>query len=67
MGKTPGQIVLPWRVQSGRVAVPKSVDDRRQKENLDVFSFSLTQEQMDASPSVDTGSGPRLDSDEFRH
>ncbi|GAA3315609.1 aldo/keto reductase [Arthrobacter ramosus] len=37
MGKTPGQIVLPWRVQSGRVAVPKSVDDRREKENLDVF------------------------------
>jgi diketogulonate reductase-like aldo/keto reductase len=66
-GKTPAQVVLRWHVQSGRVAIPKSADDRRQRKNLDVFGFSLTGAEMAAIDALDTGAPPRLDSDEFGH
>ncbi|MFC7850595.1 aldo/keto reductase [Arthrobacter sp. NPDC057388] len=66
-GKTPAQVVLRWHVQSGRVAIPKSADDRRQRENLDVFGFSLTGAEMAAIDALETGAPPRLDSDEFGH
>jgi 2,5-diketo-D-gluconate reductase A len=67
LGKTPAQIVLRWHVQHGRVAVPKSADHERQRENLDVFSFALTQEQLDAIDALETGAAPRLDSDTYFH
>jgi 2,5-diketo-D-gluconate reductase A len=66
-GKTPAQVVLRWQVQSGRVAIPKSADDRRQRENLDVFGFALTEAEMAGIDALDTGAPPRLDSDEFGH
>lgn len=66
-GKTPAQVVLRWQVQSGRVAIPKSADDRRQRENLDVFGFALTEAEMAGIDGLDTGAPPRLDSDEFGH
>jgi 2,5-diketo-D-gluconate reductase A len=67
LGKTPAQIVLRWHVQHGRVAVPKSADNQRQQENLDVFSFALTQQQMAAIDALETGAPPRLDSDTYFH
>jgi 2,5-diketo-D-gluconate reductase A len=66
-GKTPVQVVLRWHVQSGRVAIPKSADDRRQRENLDVFGFALTEAEMAGIDALNTGAPPRLDSDEFGH
>jgi 2,5-diketo-D-gluconate reductase A len=66
-GKTPAQVVLRWQVQSGRAAIPKSADDRRQRENLDVFGFALTGAEMAGIDALDTGAPPRLDSDEFGH
>lgn len=67
LGKTPAQIVLRWHVQHGRVAVPKSANYERQRENLDVFSFALTQRQLDAIDALETGAPPRLDSDIYFH
>lgn len=67
LGRTPAQIVLRWHVQHGRVAVPKSADNQRQRENLDVFSFALTQQQMAAIDALETGAPPRLDSDTYFH
>ena len=67
LGKTPAQIVLRWHVQHGRVAIPKSADHRRQRENLDVFSFALTQPQLEAIDALETGAPPRLDSDTYFH
>jgi 2,5-diketo-D-gluconate reductase A len=66
-GKTPAQVVLRWQVQSGRAAIPKSADDRRQRENLDVFGFALNEAEMAGIDALDTGAPPRLDSDEFGH
>lgn len=67
LGKTPAQIVLRWHVQHGRVATPKSANHERQRENLDVFSFALTQGQLDAIDALETGAAPRLDSDTYFH
>jgi len=67
LGRTPGQIVLRWHVQQGRIATPKSASAARQRQNLDVFGFELTQEQLAAINALETGGPPRLDSDTFGH
>ena len=45
-GKTTAQIVLRWDIQRGIVAIPKSSNNERQKENITVFDFVLTDEEM---------------------
>lgn len=46
-GRTPGQVVLRWHVQQpGVVAIPKSGNASRIRENLDVFGFSLEADEM---------------------
>lgn len=45
-GVTPGQVVLRWHTQLGAVPIPKSADPGRQRENLDLFGFELTPEEM---------------------
>ncbi|WP_189938978.1 aldo/keto reductase [Streptomyces sulfonofaciens] len=47
-GRTPAQIVLRWHVQIGNVVIPKSVTPSRIRENIDVFSFELDQEDLGA-------------------
>ncbi len=47
-GRTPAQIVLRWHVQLDAVPLPKSSSAERQRENLDVFDFALTQAEMAA-------------------
>ena len=46
-GKTPGQIVLRWHIQQGYSAIPKSVHPKRIAENIDIFNFELSHEDMD--------------------
>lgn len=45
-GVTPGQVVLRWHTQLGAVPIPKSADPGRQRENLDLFGFELTPEEL---------------------
>lgn len=46
-GRTPAQIVLRWQIQqSGVIAIPKSSNPGRQAENLDVFGFTLSDDEM---------------------
>ena len=45
-GKSVGQVVLRWLVQRNAVIIPKSVRPDRMAENLDVFDFELTAEEM---------------------
>jgi 2,5-diketo-D-gluconate reductase A len=45
-GRTPAQVVLRWHVQQGLVTFPKASSRGRLVENLDVFGFSLTEEDM---------------------
>ncbi|TDN42003.1 diketogulonate reductase-like aldo/keto reductase [Curtobacterium flaccumfaciens] len=54
-GVTPGQVVLRWHVQLGAVPVPKSGDAARQRENLDVFGFELTDDEVAAISGLERG------------
>lgn len=47
-GRSAAQVVLRWHVQLGNVVIPKSVTPTRIKENIDVFSFELDDEDMAA-------------------
>ncbi|MFF2328108.1 MULTISPECIES: aldo/keto reductase [unclassified Streptomyces] len=45
-GVTPAQAVLRWHTQLGAVPIPKSADPGRQRENLDLFGFELTPDEL---------------------
>ncbi|MHC2997728.1 aldo/keto reductase [Microbacterium sp. HJ5] len=52
---TPTQVVLRWHVQIGSTPIPKSADPDRQRENADVFGFTLTDDQVDAISALERG------------
>lgn len=56
-GRTPAQVALRWHIQNGLVAIPKSVTPTRIAENLDVFKFELTNEDMAKIVSLDNARG----------
>merc|ERR1712146_294200 len=45
-GKGAGQVILKWLVQQGIVVLPKSSSLERMKENLDIFNFEISDEDM---------------------
>jgi Aldo/keto reductases, related to diketogulonate reductase len=66
-GKTASQIVLRWHVQQGFSAIPKASSRSHLAENLEVFDFALTEEQLQQISALDTGESDILDSDTFGH
>ena len=58
-GKSPSQVALRWGVQRGDVVLPKSSTPKRQRENLDIFDFELTEEDMRAIFDLDRGEDGR--------
>lgn len=44
LGKTPAQIALRWGIQQGQSVLPKSANESRLKENIDLFGWSIPQE-----------------------
>jgi diketogulonate reductase-like aldo/keto reductase len=62
-GKTPAQVMLRWGIQHGRSVIPKSTKPGRIAENIDVFDFELTADQLAAIDALDTGQrgGPEPD------
>jgi len=53
--KSVAQIILRWLIQRGIVCIPKSIHPERMKENLDVFDFSLHEEDMNIIAKLDMG------------
>jgi diketogulonate reductase-like aldo/keto reductase len=53
--KSPAQVMLRWGIQQGRSVIPKSTNPARIAENLDVFDFDLTEDQLAAIDALDTG------------
>ncbi len=47
-GVTPGQVILRWHVQLGSIPIPKSATPERQRQNLDVFGFELSEDEVAA-------------------
>ena len=54
-GKSVAQVVLRWLTQRNIVAIPKSLRPERMAQNLDVFDFTLTDDEMARIPAMDTG------------
>ncbi|MBB1079908.1 aldo/keto reductase [Limosilactobacillus sp. STM2_1] len=46
--KSSAQIVLRWHLQNGIAFIPKSVHEKRIKQNIDIYDFSLTDKEMTA-------------------
>lgn len=59
--KSVGQVVLRWHIQRGVVVIPKSTNSNRMKQNLDVFDFELTNEDMEKIASLDLGHSELID------
>jgi 2,5-diketo-D-gluconate reductase A len=55
-GVTPAQVVLRWHIEHEVIAIPKSQNPDRIKENIEVFGFSLSQEEVER---IDGLSGSR--------
>ena len=55
--KTVGQVILRWLIQRDIVVIPKSSSPERQAENLAIFDFSLSQEDMETIKKLDQGGG----------
>lgn len=52
-GKTPAQVALRQHIQRGIVVIPKSVHKERMKQNLDIFDFELTADEMEQLKTLD--------------
>lgn len=55
--KTAGQIILRFEVQEGFVVLPKSTNPQHMADNIAIFDFSLTDEDMARMRGLDTGKG----------
>lgn len=60
-GKSVAQVVLRWLIQREVVVIPKSVRPERLAENLDVFGFELTADDMSRIATLDTGASVFFD------
>jgi 2,5-diketo-D-gluconate reductase A len=67
LGVTPGQVILRWHVELGSVPIPKSATPSRQAENLDVFSFSLTSDEVEAITALGRPDGRLFGGDPETH
>ncbi|CAJ0582209.1 unnamed protein product, partial [Mesorhabditis spiculigera] len=47
VGKSPAQVALRWAIQEGIIIIPKSVSEKRLKENIDIFDFELSGSQIE--------------------
>jgi diketogulonate reductase-like aldo/keto reductase len=54
-GKTAAQVILRWHVQSGFIVIPKSIKPERIRENLALFDFELSEDDMRAIDGMDRG------------
>ena len=52
--KSIAQVILRWLTQRGVIAIPKSVKKERMEENINIFDFELSTEDMEAIKSLDT-------------
>lgn len=54
-GKSSVQIILRWQIQEGNIVFPKSTNLKHLQDNIDIFDFSLTDEEMERIRALDKG------------
>ncbi|GAB3700950.1 aldo/keto reductase [Corynebacterium nasicanis] len=59
-GVSPAQAVIRWHLQNGVILFPKSAHPERIRENIDVFGFELSPDEMAAITSLDEGEAGRV-------
>ena len=59
VAKTPAQVVLRWHIERGDIVFPKSSTPQRIKENIDIFDFELSDDQIDELTGLDRGEAGR--------
>jgi len=64
-GKTAAQVVLRWHIELGTVVFPKSATVGRIQENIDIFDFELSAEELAEIEALDRGERTGPDPDEF--
>jgi 2,5-diketo-D-gluconate reductase A len=64
-GRTPAQVVIRWHLQLGNIVIPKSVTPGRIEQNLDVFGFHLSGDEMAAFEGLEAGHRTGPDPDVF--
>ena len=60
-GKSAAQVVLRWNVQRGVSIIPKSVHVERMEQNMDIWDFALTDEEMAKITTKDLGHSEIVD------
>lgn len=63
-GKSTAQIALRWNAQRGVSIIPKSVHVERMEQNIDIWDFSLTEEEMETIAAMDLGHSEIVDHDD---
>lgn len=63
--RTPGQIVLRWHIELGNVVFPKSLTPSRIEENIDIFDFELSEDEVSRIEALDRGHRTGPDPDTF--
>lgn len=66
-GVSPTQLILRWHVQRGVISIPKSANAQRQAENLDVFGFELSDDDVAAITALGRPDGRLFDGDPNHH
>jgi 2,5-diketo-D-gluconate reductase A len=65
VGRTPAQVVLRWHIERGDIVFPKSVTPSRIKENIDIFDFELSAEDVAAIGALNRNQRTGPDPDTF--
>ena len=65
VGKTPAQVILRWHIERGDIVFPKSVTPARIKENIDIFDFKLTGDDVEAISALNRNERTGPDPDTF--
>ena len=60
-GKSVAQVVLRWNVQRGVIVIPKSVHVNRMEQNIDIWDFELSEEEMESIKKLDIGRSEIID------
>ena len=60
-GKTPAQVALRWNTQRGVVVIPKSVHRERMRQNIDIWDFTLSEQDMKRIAELDLGHSEIVD------